>query len=205
MLAEPKLTAISGEEASFLAGGEFPIPVSQSNDAITVSFKPFGVGLTFTPVVLSEERISLKIATEVSEISTDGAVTVSDISIPGISVRRASTTLELPSGGSLVLAGLLSDGVQKNIDGIPGLKDLPVLGSLFRSSDFRRRETELVVMVTPLIVNPVDPGALSRPDEGLVAPSEDRLFLMGEVNRIYGDPTHPPKGSFRGDVGFIVE
>ena len=153
-LAEPNLTAVSGESANFLAGGEFPIPVSEENGAISIAFKEFGVGLAFTPVVLSEGRISLKISTEVSELSSNGAVTLSSTSIPALTKRKTESTVELPSGGTLAVSGLVSHSLQKNIDGFPGLKELPVLGTLFRSTDFANKETELVVIVTPYIVRP---------------------------------------------------
>ncbi|MEZ5922793.1 MAG: type II and III secretion system protein family protein [Hyphomicrobiaceae bacterium] len=204
-LAEPKLTAISGETASFLAGGEFPIPVAQDKGTISVQWKPFGVGLSFTPVVLDAGRISMKIATEVSEISTEGAITLDTISIPSLSVRRASTTVEMPSGGSLVMAGLLSDNLNQNIDGIPGLKDIPILGKLFRSKDYRKRETELVVIVTPYVVRPTAREALARPDDGFMPDANLEGTLMGRLNRVYGDPASPPAGRFQGDIGFIIE
>ncbi len=154
-LAEPNLTAISGETANFLAGGEFPIPIAQQLGTISVEFKKFGIGLAFTPVVLSEGRISLKVSTEVSELSNQGAVILSNIAIPALKVRRAETVVELPSGGSLVMAGLLSDQSKQALSGYPGLKNLPVLGTLFRSRDFLKNETELVVLVTPYVVKPV--------------------------------------------------
>ena len=154
-LAEPNLTAISGETANFLAGGEFPIPVAQQLGTISVEFKKFGIGLAFTPVVMSEGRISLKVSTEVSELSNQGAVVLSNIAIPALKVRRAETVVELPSGGSLVMAGLLSDQSKQALSGYPGLKNLPVLGTLFRSRDFLKNETELVVLVTPYVVKPV--------------------------------------------------
>ncbi|MGI9423109.1 MAG: type II and III secretion system protein family protein, partial [Hyphomicrobiaceae bacterium] len=135
-LAEPNLTAVSGESANFLAGGEFPIPVAADDGQITVSFKEFGVGLAFTPVVMSEGRISLKISSEVSELSTNGAVVLSSISIPALTKRKTESTVELPSGGTLAVSGLVSSNTQKNIDGFPGLKELPILGTLFRSTDF---------------------------------------------------------------------
>ena len=154
-LAEPNLTAISGETANFLAGGEFPIPIAQQLGTISVEFKKFGIGLAFTPVVMSEGRISLKVSTEVSELSNQGAVILSNIAIPALKVRRAETVVELPSGGSLVMAGLLSDQSKQALSGYPGLKNLPVLGTLFRSRDFLKNETELVVLVTPYVVKPV--------------------------------------------------
>ena len=165
-LAEPNLTAISGETANFLAGGEFPVPVAQQLGTISVEFKKFGIGLAFTPVVMSEGRISLKVSTEVSELSNQGAVVLSNITIPALKVRRAETVVELPSGGSLVMAGLLSDQSKQALSGYPGLKNLPVLGTLFRSRDFLKNETELVVLVTPYVVKPVPRQDLAQPDDG---------------------------------------
>lgn len=205
-LAEPNLTAISGETANFLAGGEFPIPVAQQLDQITVEFKKFGIGLSFTPVVMSEGLISLKISTEVSELSTEGAVVLRNISIPALKVRRAETAVELPSGGSIVIAGLLSDQSRQAISGYPGLKSLPVLGTLFRSRDFQKKETELVVLVTPYVVKPAARQQLARPDDGFAWASDVNSDLLGQMNRIYGrDPERAPVGNYTGDVGFIVE
>ncbi len=205
-LAEPNLTAISGETANFLAGGEFPIPVAQQLDQITVEFKKFGIGLSFTPVVMSEGLISLKISTEVSELSTEGAVVLRNISIPALKVRRAETAVELPSGGSIVIAGLLSDQSRQAISGYPGLKSLPVLGTLFRSRDFQAKETELVVLVTPYVVKPAARQQLARPDDGFAWASDVNADLLGQMNRIYGrDPERAPVGSYAGDVGYIVE
>ena len=206
-LAEPNLTAISGETANFLAGGEFPIPVAQQLGTISVEFKKFGIGLAFTPVVMSEGRISLKVSTEVSELSNQGAVILTNISIPALKVRRAETTVELPSGGSLVMAGLLSDQSKQALSGYPGLKNLPVLGTLFRSRDFLKNETELVVLVTPYVVKPVARSQLAQPDEGFGWASDlNSDFLLGQMNRVYGrHPERAPVGRFDGDVGFIVE
>jgi pilus assembly protein CpaC len=206
ILAEPNLTAISGETANFLAGGEFPIPVAQQFDQITVEFKKFGIGLSFTPVVMSERLISLKISTEVSELSNEGAVVLRTISIPALRVRRAETVVELPSGGSLVIAGLLSNESRQAIDGYPGLKNLPVIGTLFRSRDFQKNETELVVLVTPYVVKPVAQQQLAKPDDGFAWASDVNSDLLGQMNRVYGrDPEHAPVGNFTGDVGFIVD
>ena len=204
-LAEPTLTAISGETASFLAGGEFPIPISDQDGTVTVDWKPFGVGLSFTPMVLSEGRISLRISTEVSELSNDGAVSVGTINIQGLKVRRANTTVELPSGGSLVLAGLISDDTRQNIDGMPGLKSLPILGALFRSRDFKKKETELVIIVTPYLVNPVARQQLARPDDGFLPASDQKGIFLGQLNRVYGRKEELPMGSYKGNVGFIVD
>jgi pilus assembly protein CpaC len=206
-LAEPNLTAISGETANFLAGGEFPIPVAQQLGTISVEFKKFGIGLAFTPVVMSEGRISLKVSTEVSELSNQGAVILTNIAIPALKVRRAETTVELPSGGSLVMAGLLSDQSKQALSGYPGLKNLPVLGTLFRSRDFLKNETELVVLVTPYVVKPVARSQLAQPDDGFGWASDlNTDFLLGQMNRVYGrHPERAPVGRFDGDVGFIVE
>ncbi len=205
-LAEPNLTAVSGESAKFLAGGEFPIPRVSSDGDIAVTFKEFGVGLSFTPFVLSEGRISLKIDTEVSELSSAGSVTLNFVQIPALQTRRATSTVELPSGGSLAIAGLLSEDTRQNIDGFPGLKDVPILGTLFRSRDFVREETELVVIVTPYIVRPTSPKQFAAPTKGLVASTDAKANFMGHVNRIYGgNDTTIPEGGLKGDYGFIVE
>lgn len=205
-LAEPNLTAISGEPAKFHAGGEYPIPVVDATGQTTVVYREFGVKVVFTPFVLSEGRISLKIETEVSELSNAGAVTLSSISIPALKKRQANSTVELPSGGSLALAGLISDDVRQNIDGLPGLKDMPVLGTLFRSRDFIKRETELVVIVTPYLVRPVSQKQLAKPTDGLVPSSDMRANFMGHLNVIYGGGYRDhPTGDLKGDYGFIVE
>jgi pilus assembly protein CpaC len=205
-LAEPNLTAISGETANFLAGGEFPIPISEQDNQISVEFKKFGIGLSFTPVVMSENLISLKISTEVSELSNEGAVVLNFITIPALKVRRAETVVELPSGGSLVIAGLLSDQSRQALSGYPGLKNLPILGTLFRSRDFLNNQTELVVIVTPYVVKPAARQQLAQPDDGFGWASDMSTDLLGQMNRVYGrDPERAPVGKFDGDVGFIVE
>jgi pilus assembly protein CpaC len=205
-LAEPNLTAISGETANFLAGGEFPIPVAQQLGTISVDFKKFGIGLAFTPVVMSEGRISLKVSTEVSELSNEGAVVLANITIPALKVRRAETVVELPSGGSLVMAGLLSDQSKQALSGYPGLKSLPVLGTLFRSRDYLKNETELVVLVTPYVVKPVPRSNLAQPDDGFGWASDVNSDLLGQMNRVYGrNPERAPVGRFNGDLGFVVE
>lgn len=205
-LAEPNLTAISGETAKFLAGGEFPVPVALDDGRVTVEFKPFGVGLSFTPVVLSESNISLKISTEVSELSSEGSVQLSQISLPSLRVRRAETVVELPSGGALVIAGLLSDETQKNFDGVPGLKKIPILGTLFRSKDFRKQETELVVIVTPYMVRATSRQALTRPERNFSPATDRNSTLFGQINRLYGrEYKEVPEGGYKGDYGFIIE
>lgn len=204
-LAEPNLTAVSGETAKFLAGGEYPIPIVDSTGKMSVQFKEFGVGLAFTPVVLSEGRISLKIETEVSELTNVGAVTLSDITISALKKRQAKSTVELPSGGSLALAGLISEDTRQNIDGFPGLKDLPVLGTMFRARDFTKSETELVVIVTPYLVRPTARKNLARPDDGLAPASDLKANFLGHLNRIYGRGRELPPGKLRGEYGFIVD
>jgi pilus assembly protein CpaC len=204
-LAEPTLTAISGESAKFLAGGEFPIPVEQDNDSTTVEFKPFGVGLGFTPVVMSEGRISMRITSEVSETTAENSIRIGLLSIPGLKVRRAETTVELPSGGSMIMAGMIQERTKQDLNGIPGVKDLPVLGSLFRSRDFLSNETELVVIVTPYIVGPVNENKLTTPLDTLNIASDRQTILWGRLNRMYGVQGSGPKGVYQGNVGFIVE
>jgi pilus assembly protein CpaC len=204
-LAEPNLTAISGESAKFLAGGEYPIPVVDSQGQTTIIYKEFGVSVAFTPTVLSEGRISLKIESEVSELTNTGAITLSSLSIPALKKRQAKSTIELPSGGSLALAGLISDDVRQNIDGFPGLKDVPVLGTLFRSRDFIKQETELVIMVTPYLVKPTARQDLARPLDGLGEASDMKANFLGHLNRIYGTERAAPAGDLKGDYGFIVE
>ncbi len=207
-LAEPNLTAISGETAKFLAGGEFPVPVSVNNGQIGIQFKEFGVGVAFTPIVLSEGRINLKIETEVSELTDIGALQIAGIGIPALKKRQAKSTVELPSGGTLAMAGLLSDDTRKNIDGFPGLKSLPVLGTLFRSQDYIKRETELVVLVTPYTVRPTAQSNVARPVDGLAPAPDLKSNLLGHMNRVYGKNAASIKdaGSIKdNNVGFIVD
>jgi pilus assembly protein CpaC len=205
-LAEPNLTAVSGEAAKFLAGGEFPVPVGRDRDGnITIVYKPFGIGLAFTPVVLGEGRISLQVSTEVSELSNTGALSLAGITLPGLSVRRAQTTVELPSGGSLAIGGLIQQQTKQNLDALPGVKDLPVLGALFRSRDFQNNESELVVTVNAYLVNPVAPTQIARPDDGYAVPTDLETILLGRLNAVYGkdakDRPEVPKGA----VGYIVQ
>ncbi len=204
-LAEPTLTAVSGETARFLAGGEFPVPVVDGQGRVSVVFKEFGVGVAFTPTVMSEGRISMKIEAEVSELSNQGAVQIGSLLIQSIKTRRASSTVELPSGGSLAMAGLLSEDTRQNVDGVPGLKDLPILGTLFRSRDFIKQETELVVMVTPYVVRPTARKNLARPADGYADATDMKANFLGHMNRIYGRGAAIPDGGLKGDYGFIVE
>jgi pilus assembly protein CpaC len=206
-LAEPNLTAISGEAANFLAGGEFPIPLIDSDGKMSVTFKKYGISVAFTPVVLSEGRISLKIDTEVSELTSTGAVTLNNIQIPALKTRHAKSTVELPSGGTLAMAGLISEDMRKNIDGTPALKDLPILGTLFRSQDFIKNETELVVLVTPYVARPNAIQKLAKPTDGLAPASDLKSNFLGHMNRVYGrNVPVEARGSLKdGTIGFIVD
>lgn len=180
-LAEPNLIAMSGETASFLAGGEFPIPVQSDEDTITIEFKKFGVGLEFTPTVLKDGLINLEIAPEVSQIDTAASVVINGLQIPGLSVRRAKTTVELRDGQSFVIAGLLQSGNTYDKQQLPWLSDVPILGALFRSSSFRRNETDLVIIVTPRLVQPIAPGQhIATPFDNAARGSEVDFFLNGK-------------------------
>jgi len=219
-LAEPNLTAISGETASFVAGGEFPIPSGLSCDTTKtppvcqpqIDFKKFGVSLTFTPVVMSAGRISLKVQTEVSDLSLENAISLSvpgsstPLTVPSIRTRRAETTVEIPSGGSLALAGMIQEQTKQAINGLPGLMQVPILGALFKSRDYVNHQTELMVLVTPYVVRAVAQKQLSRPDDGFADPSDPSSVLLGRLNRIYGavGKTESPQ-NYHGNVGFILD
>jgi pilus assembly protein CpaC len=220
-LAEPTLTAISGESANFLAGGEFPIPAGFTCDPATrncqyqIQFKKFGVGLNFTPVVLAEGRISLKVLTEVSELSTDNQLTLvqaisssqtTTLTIPSIKTRRAETTVEIPSGGSLAMAGMIHEQTKQQLNGMPGLMNLPILGALFKSRDYVNRQTELMVLVTPYIARAVAQKDLSKPDDGYADATDAAGTLLGRFNRLYGVPGRGyPQKTYRGNYGFILD
>jgi pilus assembly protein CpaC len=221
-LAEPNLTAISGENATFIAGGEVPIPAGYTCSTPTavstlaacqysIQWKKFGVSLNFTPVVLAEGRISLKVMTEVSEISTENQLTLvqsdgSTLTVPSIKTRRAETTVELPSGGSLAMAGMISAQTKQQINGIPGLMQLPILGTLFKSRDYINNQTELMVMVTPYAVQAVALKELSRPDDGYADASDPATILLGKFNRLYGVAGKAdPKVTYHGKPGFILD
>ncbi|WP_245320328.1 type II and III secretion system protein family protein [Bradyrhizobium lablabi] len=220
-LAEPNLTAISGESATFIAGGEFPVPAGYACDPVTrvcttqISFKKFGISLNFTPVVMTEGRISLRVMTEVSELSNDNSITLTQalnnnstnaLTIPSIKTRRAETTLEIPSGGAMAMAGLIAEQTKQAINGLPGLAQLPILGSLFRSRDYVNNQTELMVLVTPYVVRAVAQKDLSRPDDGFAAVADPQADLLGSINRIYGVPGRVEKTrNYRGTYGFITD
>ncbi|SEF11123.1 pilus assembly protein CpaC [Burkholderia sp. WP9] len=201
VLAEPNLVALSGQTASFLAGGEFPIPVSQTNGAISVEFKQFGVKLDFTPTVLNDHRISLKVRPEVSQIDTSVSVTTGGITVPGLSVRRADTTVELGSGQSFAIGGLLQSNTTDIISQIPGMGSIPILGKLFSSTNYQNNKTELVIMVTPYLVEPTDPSKLRTPLESLVSPSSDIEY---SYRRQAGDgPSASDQPRLVGAAGYV--
>ncbi len=257
-LAEPTLTAVSGETASFLAGGEFPIPIGQNDGVISIEFKEFGVGLGFTPLVLDKGRINIKVSTEVSEISslnnfslsgstitfpgtpapadelipidTDGdgipdavfnvtetagetlegteptVISSSGLTVPSLTVRRAKTTVELPSGGSLVMAGLLQENMRQTVSGVPYLKDVAVLGQLFRSRDYQNSESELVIIVTPYLVDPTHESKLTDPAKGFVSASDMQTILLGQVAAQYGvSGAGVQEKTLQGPMGFILD
>jgi pilus assembly protein CpaC len=223
VLAEPNLTAISGENARFLAGGEFPVPVNSDDGQISVEFKPFGVGLAFTPIVMSGGNISLKVATEVSELTSEGAISTGDtpirnqdgtttvirgITIPALQVRRAETTIEMSSGSSIVLAGLIQERTRHAMEGVPGVMNTPVIGSLFRSRDFINNETELVIIVTPYLVRPTAPENLRTPADGFRNPSERESLLTGRLNSLYRPSRaerEEQQQSLQGPHGHVIE
>jgi pilus assembly protein CpaC len=201
-LAEPNLTTISGETASFLAGGEYPIPVPQggTSNTITVEYKDFGVGLKFTPTVQASDRISLKVNPEVSELDTTNSITFSGITIPALTVRRIDTTVELASGQSLVLGGLLQDNTRDVLSQMPGLGRLPILGKLFSSTDYQHSKTELVIIVTPYLVRPVGPGTLQTPLDSLINPSDVEGALQRQAKL---DPYDSATPRLNGNAGFV--
>ncbi|MEO5808932.1 MAG: type II and III secretion system protein family protein, partial [Sphingomicrobium sp.] len=178
-LAEPNLTALSGETASFLAGGEFPIPISQALGSVVIEYKQYGVGLAFTPIVLADGRISMRVRPEVSELSNEGSLRLNGFDVPALTTRRAETTVELGSGQSFMIAGLLRNANTNNIDKAPFLGDLPIIGALFRSTKYRRAETELVIIVTPYLVKPTS-GQLALPTDGYRSPTDAQMVLEGQ-------------------------
>ncbi|MCW6537476.1 MULTISPECIES: type II and III secretion system protein family protein [Sphingomonas] len=180
-LANPNLTALSGETGTFLAGGEIPIPIAQGLGAVSIEYKQYGVSLAYTPTVLADGRISLRVRPEVSQLSSDGAVTFQGTSIPAITTRRAETTVELGSGQSFMIAGLLQNSHNNSIDKTPGIGDLPVLGALFRSNGFQRNETELVIVITPYLVKPVNANDIVLPTDGYKAPTDLDRVLFGQL------------------------
>ena len=221
VLAEPTLTAISGESANFTAGGELPVPSSQSctpsvvagtqpTCVVGISFKPYGVTLNFTPVVMAENRISVRVGTSVSEIDPQNSYSFvsgnTTSAVPGLTVRKSETTVELASGATMMTAGLIQQKSKAAINGLPGLVNLPILGALFRSRDYQRQETELMIMVTPFIAKAMEPRQVTRPDDAFVDATDGQAILLGQINRVYGTVGTAPLGrGYRGRVGFITD
>jgi pilus assembly protein CpaC len=216
VLAEPTLVAISGESATFTAGGEVPVPSGQSCEPIPgttrvrctngFEFKPFGINLAFTPVVLAENRISLRVSTEVTELDYENQFRFETVNVPGIKVRKSATSVELPSGATIMSAGLLSQTWGHAISGTPGLMNLPILGTLFRSRDYQRRETELMILVTPYIAKAMEAREVARPDDGFVESFDGQAVLLGRLNKLYGVVGADTSArGFRGRFGFITD
>ncbi|HEX9448560.1 MAG TPA: type II and III secretion system protein family protein, partial [Dongiaceae bacterium] len=207
-LAEPNLLAVSGETASMLAGGEYPIPIAQQNGTISVQYKPFGVILAFLPVVLDSGRISLRIGTEVSAVSDQNTVSAAGFTFKSFVTRRANSVVELPSGGEIMIAGLLQNDITGSLNGVPGLMNLPILGSLFRSTSFQRNETELVILVSVILAKPADPKLFALPTDGFAPASDLDRYFLGHLQDIY--IKKPPQGptapqSLQGPLGYIVQ
>jgi pilus assembly protein CpaC len=210
-LAEPNVTAVSGEFAKFLAGGEYPVPTGRDTTGqVTIEFKPFGVGLGFTPVVMSNGRISLKVSTEVSELTSEGAVNIAGTSVLALKVRRAESTVELASGASIMMGGLLINRYGQSIDSLPGLGALPVIGTLFRSRDFLNDQSELVVILTAYIVEPTSPDALQTPADNLAAANDIEAIFLGRLNSASktkkGAKTDTPlANAYQAPIGYVIE
>ena len=205
MLAEPNLTTTSGEPATFLAGGEYPIPISQALGVTTVAYKTFGVSVGFTPTVLSDGMISMKVNPEVSALSTTGSFTQNGFTVPALTTRRAQTTVQLASGQSFAIGGLIQNNAENSLTKVPWLGDIPILGALFRSTSFQRNETELVIVVTAYVVKPVD-SVPALPTDFIRQPTDVERLLLGQVAARVGpsfDPERVPR--LRGQSGFLVE
>lgn len=219
VLAEPTVTAISGESAKFTAGGEVPVPKGQTCSFDTfgrqtcqfqIEYKPIGVALNFTPIVLSDNKISMRIATEVTELDFENQLRLSgssqqELNTPAFRVRKSDTTVELPSGGTLATAGLIQRVSKTSINGFPGLMNVPIIGALFRSRDYQREETELMITATPYIARPMEPNQVQRPDDGFVESHDAQAILLGRLNKIYGTSGGPVPQAYKGRVGFIVD
>ena len=219
VLAEPTVTAISGETAKFTAGGEVPVPKGQNCSydtfnrqicSVQLEYKPIGVTLNFTPIVLSDTKISMRIATEVTELDFENQFRLSDerqsgLNAPAFRVRKSDTTVELPSGGTLATAGLIQRVSKSSLNGLPGLMNLPVIGALFRSRDYQREETELMITATPYIAKPMAPSQVQRPDDGFVESHDPQAILLGRLNKIYGSGSGAVPQAYKGRVGFIAD
>ncbi|MFJ5369079.1 type II and III secretion system protein family protein [Bosea sp. CER48] len=217
VLAEPTVTAISGESAKFTAGGEIPVPSGYTCDpakavcTIGVQYKPIGVALNFTPIVLSANKISMRIASEVTELDFENQIVLQggpgqpNVTVPAFRVRKSDTTVELPSGGTLATAGLIQRVTKTSLNGLPGLMNLPIIGTLFRSRDYQREETELMITATPYIAKPMQPNEIQRPDDGFVETHDAQAILLGRLNKLYGSGGGPIPQAYKGRVGFIAD
>jgi pilus assembly protein CpaC len=217
VLAEPTVTAVSGESAKFTAGGEVPIPTGYTCDpakavcTLGVQYKPIGVALNFTPIVLSANKISMRIATEVTELDFENQIVLQggsgqpSVTVPAFRVRKSDTTVELPSGGTLATAGLIQRVSKTSLNGLPGLMNLPIIGVLFRSRDYQREETELMITATPYIAKPMQPNDIQRPDDGFVDTHDAQAILLGRLNKLYGSGSGPVPQAYKGRVGFITD
>jgi pilus assembly protein CpaC len=215
VLAEPTVSAVSGESAKFTVGGEVPIPsapVCATNGTVTncspggATYQPYGITLNFSPIVLSEGRILMHLATEVTELDYQTSVVIQGVVVPGLRTRKNETTVEIPSGGSIASAGLLESTTQQVINGFPGLMNLPILGTLFRSRDYQKEETELLIVVTPYLVRATSANDLPKPDDGFADSSDPQAWLLGRINRLYASPNNPEAvKNFKGRVGFILD
>ncbi|NOZ33546.1 MAG: type II and III secretion system protein family protein [Alphaproteobacteria bacterium] len=204
-LAEPTLTALSGKQAQFLAGGEFPVPVGIDDGEITFEFKRFGVDLTFTPTVLSNGIIALDVDTIVIELSTEGGFSAGGITIPATKERRARTSVQLPSGGTLAIAGLIEDKTKQQFNALPGIGNVPILGALFRSRDFIHQQTELLILVTPYLTSPGRANQFDLPTDSLAFSGDAEAVFLGNMGKIYGVGGNGPVGDYQGNVGFILD
>ena len=204
VLAEPTLITLNGKQANFLAGGEFPVPVPQvsggGGQTITIEYKPFGVGLTFTPTVLSSKKINMQIMPEVSELDFSNAVTISGFTVPALTTRRVSSVVELADGQSFAIAGILKDETRQIVSKFPGLGDIPILGTLFRSSSFQKNETELIVIVTAHLVKPLDTAKQTLPSDAYIEPNDFEFYLLGNIEG-RTKKVAPARGGLEGDFG----
>jgi len=209
VLAKPTLVAVSGQEAQFLSGGEFPFPVPQAFGVVTIQYKKFGVGLSFTPTVLTNNRISMAVSPEVSELDFNNSLQLQGFLVPSITTRRATTVVDLADGQSFAIAGLLRDAVREQMQRFPFLGDIPVLGSLFRSSRFQKNQTELVIIVTPHFVKPIDTAQQTFPTDTYIEPNDWEFYLMGWADgRGYAPRTKPTDAAVSrldGDFGHMVQ
>jgi pilus assembly protein CpaC len=204
VLAEPTLTTMSGQSANFLAGGEFPVPVPQGLGTVAIEYKPFGVGLVFTPMVLSKEKISIQVTPEVSELDFSNAAVIEGFVTPGITTRRASTTVELGNGQSFAIAGLISESILTGVSKFPILGDIPILGPLFQSKSFLKRQTELVIIVTPHFVKPLDMAKVSLPTDFYIEPTSEEFYIFGKMEGSEKNRPVAAKGTLDGEFGHSI-